>query len=69
MSEYRLFAGRKYTGIAVKSDEKWPSMWRIHRADGTISDMVNLTRAKDAALSAARLGGTEVPRWDYRADA
>jgi hypothetical protein len=28
-------------------------MWRIERPDGTLSDMVNLTRAQDAALSAA----------------
>jgi hypothetical protein len=29
-------------------------MWRIHFADGSQSDMANLTRAKDAALYHAR---------------
>jgi hypothetical protein len=28
-------------------------MWRARKADGTLTDMVNLTRAKDAALSIA----------------
>jgi len=26
-------------------------MWRIHHLDGRLSDMVNLTRAKDAGMS------------------
>jgi hypothetical protein len=47
--EFRLHIGRKFTGIRVISDEKYPTMWRIHWADGEVSDMVNLTRAKDAA--------------------
>src|SRR5215813_12491338 len=33
-------------------DAKWPSMYRIRLPDGSLSDMLNLTRAKDAlALS------------------
>ena len=34
----------------VAPDAKWPGMWRIH-ANGRISDMVNLSRAKDSAMS------------------
>jgi hypothetical protein len=31
-------------------DAKWPGMYRLVLADGSLSDMVNLTRAKDALL-------------------
>lgn len=33
----------------VVPDDKWPNMWRVLWPDGKTSDMVNLTRAKDAA--------------------
>ena len=36
----------------VVPDERWPDMWRIRIGD-RITDMVNLTRAKDA-LAAIR---------------
>jgi hypothetical protein len=39
--------------IEVVPDAKWPGMWRARKADGTLTDMVNLTRAKDAAQSIA----------------
>jgi hypothetical protein len=29
----------------------WPGMHRLKRADGSLSDMVNLTRARDALAS------------------
>src|SRR5262249_15993146 len=32
----------------IVPDAKWPGMYRLVRSDGTLSDMVNLTRAKDA---------------------
>jgi hypothetical protein len=32
----------------IVPDEKWPGMYRVRRPDGSLSDMVNLTRAKDA---------------------
>jgi hypothetical protein len=45
-----LFIGRRRTGISVHPDPDWPGMWRVHR--GTrVSDMVNLARAKDAAIA------------------
>jgi hypothetical protein len=37
--------------IVIKRDAKWFEMWRIHFPDGRMSDMVNLTRAKDALRS------------------
>src|SRR5262249_3503023 len=33
----------------VVPDAKWPGMYRLILPDGTLSDMVNLTRANDAA--------------------
>jgi hypothetical protein len=38
----------KNTGISVRQDTVYPEMWRVHHRD-YISDMVNLSRAKDAA--------------------
>jgi hypothetical protein len=37
----------------VVPDGKYPNMWRLQFEDGQLSDMVNLTRAKDAALGYA----------------
>jgi hypothetical protein len=37
----------------VKPDKDWPGLWRVHLPNGHVTDMVNLTRAKDAALSLA----------------
>jgi len=34
--------------VAIVPDERFPGMHRLKRADGTVSDMMNLTRAKDA---------------------
>ena len=34
----------------VEADENWPGMWRV-RFGGGLSDMANLSRAKDAAAS------------------
>src|SRR5262245_53590411 len=54
LMEFRLYIGAKFTGIRVIPDEKYASMWRIHAPTGEVSDMVNLTRAKDAALTWGR---------------
>ena len=62
----RLYIGKRFTGVTVCEDADWPGMWRVHSAGGQISDMVNLTRAKDAAIAYARprgLGGEEVAHW------
>jgi hypothetical protein len=37
----------------IVMDAKWPAMFRLRLPDGSLSDMMNLTRAKDA-LAAMR---------------
>jgi hypothetical protein len=37
----------------IVPDNTWPGTWRVRMPDGRLTDMVNLTRAKDAALSLA----------------
>jgi len=49
----KLYLGSKLMPVKLMQDEKWPQMWRVLHPNGTISDMVNLTRAKDAAVSVA----------------
>jgi hypothetical protein len=34
----------------IEPDQNWPGMWRV-RFGGRLSDMANLSRAKDAAIS------------------
>ena len=68
MRELRLYIGNKFTGLTVTADAQWPTMWRLHLGDRT-SDMVNLARAKDAAIGWVRpkgLGGGEEARWRDR---
>ena len=44
----RLYLGSYATGYSVTPD-KYPSMWRVLYPDGSLSDIVNLTRARDGA--------------------
>jgi hypothetical protein len=39
--------------IRIERDGRYPNMWRIVRSDGSLTDMMNMTRAKDAAMSLA----------------
>jgi hypothetical protein len=39
--------------LHVVPDERWPDMWRIRHRDNSLSDLLNATRAKDAAKSHA----------------
>jgi hypothetical protein len=39
--------------VRIVPDGVWPGMWRVLSPDGILSDMVNLSRAKDAAASLA----------------
>jgi hypothetical protein len=39
----------------IVPDPQWSGMWRVRLPDGFLSDMVNITRAKDAARSLALL--------------
>jgi hypothetical protein len=34
--------------VAIVHDKRFPGMYRLKRSDGSLSDMVNLTRARDA---------------------
>jgi len=49
----RLYCNRRQTQVAVVRDVKYPQMWRVGWPDGTLSDMVNIARAKDAAFDYA----------------
>jgi hypothetical protein len=37
----------------IVPDERWPSMYRLLNADGSLSDMLNLARAKDVVAAAS----------------
>ena len=50
--ENKLYFRGRLIGQVVP-DGKYPRMWRVKRPDGSLSDMVNLTRAKDAAVNQA----------------
>ena len=45
--QLRLNSGRLLA--TVEADSKWPEMYRVRLPDGHLTDMANLTRAKDAA--------------------
>jgi hypothetical protein len=67
-TELRLAIAARPTDITIRPDSRYPGMWRIHQGD-RVSDMVNLTRAKDAAIAWARprgLGSGEAVRWERR---
>jgi hypothetical protein len=38
-----------FGGYTVVPDPEWPAMYRVRGRDGSLTDMVNLTRARDAA--------------------
>jgi hypothetical protein len=68
MTVHQLYFGRTFTGVSVEPDPKWPDMWRVRLGD-RLSDMVNLTRARDAAIAWARprgVGGEGVAVWHLR---
>src|SRR6516225_9007477 len=55
-SSYDLDIGRRKTGVSIHRDPAWPAMWRVHQGEH-VSDMVNISRAKDAAIGWARPRG------------
>ena len=67
---YRLRYGRQGRELArVEADAQYSGMWRIHWPDGVVSDMVNLSRAKDAAMGGCRRVHSDLPHdgrlhWD-----
>ncbi len=51
---YALHAmGHRNAIVHVVPDQRWPGMWRIRHPDGRLSDMANLTWAKDGAKGLA----------------
>jgi hypothetical protein len=44
---------RRRVVASIVPDSKWPQMWRVSLPNGQLSDMVNLSRARDAARSLA----------------
>jgi hypothetical protein len=49
----------------LKPDKHYPKLWRIHMPDGRVSDMVNRTRAREAAV----IWASAVMREQEKADA
>jgi hypothetical protein len=47
----RLKSGRLL--VTVEPDSKWPKMYRVRTQDGRLTDMINITWAKDAAIAIA----------------
>jgi hypothetical protein len=47
-----LFVGKRKL-LQIERDAAYPQMWRVRLPDGSLSDMVNLARAKEAALDIA----------------
>jgi hypothetical protein len=48
----RLIFRRRVVATVIP-DRDWPSMWRVRLPDGHVTDMVNYTRARDAARALA----------------
>lgn len=49
----KLLGPHKRLMVEIVADGEWPGLFRVLRPDGGLSDMVNLSRAKDAALTLA----------------
>jgi hypothetical protein len=43
--------GRRRPVAGIEPDAQWAGMWRVRRPGGSLSDMVNLSRARDAAVA------------------
>jgi hypothetical protein len=39
--------------VTIVPDDRYPQMWRVRRPDGSLTDMLNITWARDAARSFA----------------
>jgi hypothetical protein len=61
-TKLRLRSGQPLA--TIEPDQLWPTMWRVRMHDGHLTDMINRTRAKDAAMSLvlADLNGRQSPR-------
>jgi hypothetical protein len=43
-----------FGGFTVVPDPDWPKVYRVRTPDGRLTDMVDLTRARDAARTLAQ---------------
>ena len=50
-NELRLFSSRGRVLASIELDETWAGLWHVRLPDGYLTDMENLSRAKDAAAS------------------
>jgi hypothetical protein len=50
-----------FGGYTVVPDPDWPKMYRVGRPDGSLTDMVNISRARDAARCLAGTTTTRKP--------
>lgn len=58
----KLCAGRTIL-LRLVTDARWPQMRRIQYRDGRLSDLLNVARARDAAMATAlrEINGEETP--------
>ena len=52
-SQPRLFSSHGVGLASIEPDQTKPGMWRVRLPDGHLTDMFNVSRAKDAAASLA----------------
>jgi hypothetical protein len=50
------YGAAKHPLAEVVPDANWPGMWRVRWPDGSLSDLGNLTRVKEAAFLVAQRG-------------
>jgi hypothetical protein len=50
------YASAKHPLAEIIPDANWPGMWRVRWPDGSLSDLTNLSRARDAAIAIAERG-------------
>jgi hypothetical protein len=67
MQHFELLIGRRKTGVTVRPDPLHSGVWRVHDGD-RVSDMVNIDRAKDAAIiwACPRGLGGYIAHWHMR---
>ena len=52
-SQLQLLSSRGRVLASIEPTPTWPRMWRVRLPNGYFTDLVNLSRAKDAAASLA----------------
>ncbi len=52
-NQLRLLSSRGQVLGNIEPDQTWSGMWRVRLSEGRRSDMLNLSRAKDAGGSLA----------------